>query len=126
MCDDESFLVLGLIFAALLEAVAAVFIAVSFGGGGVAVLSSLSLLLSGLKMLFVLTNFFWASFFVADLLVSLAGCFCVCFKTGMSFLLGGFGVAFAGLVIGVTVAEALGFVEGFLFDFVLVSSDSEE
>lgn len=48
------------VLAALWGFDAAVFIAVSFGGGGVEVWSSLSLLLSGLKMLFVL-DFFGSS-----------------------------------------------------------------
>lgn len=115
--DDESFLGLGFSLLVLI-ATAAVFIAVSFGGGGVAV--SLSLLLSGLKILFVLTNFFWASFLIEDF----AAGFWACFRAGMFFLFVGFDIGFTIFVIGVIVAEALGFVWGLRFDF--VSSDSEE
>lgn len=116
--------------AALLEAAAAVFIAVSFGGGVAVFSSSLSsLLLSGLNILFVLTNFFWASVFGAVLLTSLGAALCtacVCFETGTGFLLVGFVAGLAVLATGVTVAEALGLVGGFLLDFELASSDSEE
>lgn len=51
---------------------------------------------------------------------------CVCFDAGAGFLLIGFGAGLAALAMGVTVAEALGFVGGFLLDFELASSDSEE
>lgn len=117
---------LGLTAAALLDAAAAVFIAVNFGGGGVDMLSSLSLLLSGLNILLVFTNFFCASALVGGLLVSLGGALRVGFGAGTGFLFAGFGAGFAGLVIGVTVADAFGLVGGFLFDLALASSDSEE
>lgn len=126
VCEVESFFGFGLGLATLLEAAAAVFIAVNFGGGGVDMLSSLSLLLSGLKMLLVFTSFFCASALVGGLLASFGGALSIGFGAGTGFLFAGLGAGFAGLVIGVTVADAFGLVGGFLFDFALASSDSEE
>lgn len=118
-----SFLSFGFGFKALL--VAAVFMAVSFGGGGEELLPSLSLLLSGLNILFVF-NFFWVSL-AASFDGSLVGDLCVCFPLDTGFLGTIFGGGLFVFVTGVTVAVALGFGWGFLFAFCLLfSSDSEE
>jgi hypothetical protein len=124
---DVSFFVFGFGFAVLaVVAAAAVFMAVSLGGGGVAVLSSLSLLLSGLNMLLVFgAIFFWGSALAGTfLLVSLVTPLWTCLAAGKGFLFIGLGAGLVGLVMGVTVADAFGFVGGFLFDF--PSSDSDE
>jgi hypothetical protein len=113
--------------------VAVFFIGLSFGGG--VVWSSLSLLFSGLKILFVF-NFFCAlvsdcclldaeglevaslstvdDFLLPPLLVLLVPFTALCFDP-VALLV--FGVCFVCFVTGVTVADALGFAGGFRFVF---------
>lgn len=105
---------LGLDFTLLCTLVAAVFIAISLGGGGEEFWSSLSLLLSGLKILFVF-DFFESSSLLLEVLTESFGVtfFWATFLGGLSFFGAFFNEALGFFGTGVTVAEDLGLGCGF-------------